>query len=53
MLRDAGWLADRSVGSHTVWIGPNGTSFSLPDGHKEISPGVYRELLKKMAEDKK
>lgn len=51
MLRDAGWTTIRTVGSHTVWVGPNGTSFSLPDGHREISPGVYRNLLKAMKED--
>jgi hypothetical protein len=30
---------------------PDGTSFSLPDGHRQISPGVYRKLLAAMKED--
>jgi len=51
MLRNAGWTAGRTIGSHTAWVGPNGTPFSLPDGHREISPGVYRNLLKAMKED--
>ncbi|CAN5346422.1 hypothetical protein BH09ACT4_BH09ACT4_06880 [soil metagenome] len=51
MLRNASWQAGRSLGSHTVWSGPHGTTFSLPDGHREISPGVYRNLLAAMKED--
>ena len=50
MLRAADWVAGETVGSHTKWTG-NGTPFSLPDGHREISPGVYRNLLKAMKED--
>lgn len=52
-LRNAGWVALRTVGSHTTWQGPNGTTFALPDGHGTISPGVYRNLLKAMKEDEK
>jgi len=51
MLRKAGWTRVRSVGSHTTWIGPHGTLFSLADGHRTISPGVYRQLLKAMEDD--
>jgi predicted RNA binding protein YcfA (HicA-like mRNA interferase family) len=51
MLRVAGWTAGATIGSHTKWTGPNGTSFSLPDGHRRISPGVYRSLLEAMKED--
>lgn len=51
LLKDAGWTPLRTVGSHTSWQGPNGTSFSLPDGHRTVSAGVYRELLKAMNED--
>ena len=50
-LKDAGWSSGRTVGSHTMWVGPNGTQFPLPDGHKTISPGVYRNLLKAIADD--
>lgn len=53
MLEDAGWQSGGTVGSHTVWKGPNGTTFSLPDGHRTISPGVYRKLLAAMKEDAK
>ena len=50
-LKAAGWQPLRTVGSHTTWEGPNGTKYTLPDGHKNISPGVYRKLLKAMKED--
>lgn len=50
-LRTAGWQAGETMGSHTKWHGPNGTIFSLPDGHREISPGVYRKLRNAMKED--
>jgi predicted RNA binding protein YcfA (HicA-like mRNA interferase family) len=52
MMRDAGWTPTRTVGSHTVWTGPNGSTFSLPDGHKSISPGVMRNLLKAIESDR-
>lgn len=51
MMRDAGWSALRTVGSHTVWQSPTGVTFTLPDGHRTISPGVYRKLLKAMEEN--
>jgi len=51
MLRKAGWTPGNTVGSHTKWHAPNGTTFELPDGHRQISPGVYRNLLKAMKED--
>lgn len=50
-LRAAGWQPGRREGSHTIWTGPNGTTFSLPDGHARISPGVYRKLLAAMRKD--
>lgn len=50
-LRAAGWRPGRTEGSHTQWTGPNGTTFSLPDGHTRISPGVYRKLQAAMRED--
>jgi predicted RNA binding protein YcfA (HicA-like mRNA interferase family) len=50
-LRAAGWEPHGTQGSHTRWVGPNGTTFSLPDGHRQISPGVYRKLLTAMKED--
>ncbi|NNG39804.1 type II toxin-antitoxin system HicA family toxin [Flexivirga sp. ID2601S] len=53
MLRDAGWVVVRRRGSHTHWTCPTARhSFSLPDGHKSISPGVLRKLQKAMSECK-
>ncbi len=44
---DAGWLPGRGDGSHTKWRCPASIhSFTLPDGHKKISPGVYRNAQK-------
>ena len=44
-LRRAGWVAGKSVGSHTKWHCPGSQhTFSLPDGHKTISPGVVRKV---------
>lgn len=51
MLKRAGWTPIRTVGSHTTWGSPNGSTFTLPDGHRTISPGVYRKLLKTLKED--
>jgi len=45
-LRDAGFEPVRTVGSHTWWQHPNGTGVAVPDGHRTISPGVYRKILK-------
>jgi predicted RNA binding protein YcfA (HicA-like mRNA interferase family) len=43
-FKDAGWSPVRTVGSHTVYECATGEhSFSLPDGHKTISPGVVRK----------
>lgn len=46
MLKQAGWRPVRAVGSHTIWRSPSGTTLSLPDGHKTISPGVFRLVLR-------
>lgn len=46
-LRDAGFVpAEKFVGSHRKWYGPNGEIVPLPEGHKTISPGVMRKVLK-------
>jgi len=48
-LKDAGFTAVRRSGSHTVYM--NGTiSVAVPDGHRMISPGVYRQILTKIEE---
>jgi predicted RNA binding protein YcfA (HicA-like mRNA interferase family) len=51
-LGDAGFSAGRTVGSHTQWKHPSGASVSVPDGHKQISPGVYRKVLKAIKDSK-
>lgn len=46
-FRSAGWMALRTVGSHTMWECPCGEHrFSLPDGHRTISPGVVAKAYK-------
>jgi len=32
-------------GSHTTWQHPSGFTVTIPDGHREISAGVYRQVL--------
>jgi predicted RNA binding protein YcfA (HicA-like mRNA interferase family) len=40
----AGWTSLRTDGSHTVCACSCGKhTFSLPDGHRTISPGVVRK----------
>ncbi|ONI72410.1 hypothetical protein BWI15_20460 [Kribbella sp. ALI-6-A] len=44
-FKDAGWTRGRTQGSHSVYDCPCGQhTFSLPDGHKTISPGVVRKV---------
>jgi predicted RNA binding protein YcfA (HicA-like mRNA interferase family) len=46
-LQKAGWSALRTDGSHTVYGCSCGQHrFSLPDGHRTISPGVVRKCRK-------
>lgn len=49
-LREAGFVPARTTGSHTYWKHPRGVAVPVPDGHKEISPGVYRQVVKAIAE---
>jgi predicted RNA binding protein YcfA (HicA-like mRNA interferase family) len=50
-LRAAGFTPDRTVGSHTMWVSEDGkVHVSVPDGHRAISPGVYRKVLKALKE---
>jgi predicted RNA binding protein YcfA (HicA-like mRNA interferase family) len=51
-LRAAGFTPVRTVGSHTRWEHPSGVAISVPDGHRTISPGVYRNILKALKEAK-
>ena len=44
-LRKLGWAPGRTVGSHTMWFCPTDLhQVSVPDGHREISPGVLRKI---------
>lgn len=48
-LKDAGFVVVRRNGSHAVY--QNGSvSVTVPDGHRFISPGVYRQILQKIKE---
>ncbi|WP_255430620.1 MULTISPECIES: hypothetical protein [Cellulomonas] len=38
------------VASHTRWQRPSGVSITVPDGHRTISPGVYRQITKALKE---
>lgn len=49
-LRAAGFLPDRTKGSHTWWKHPTGVGTPVPDGHRTISPGVYRNITNAIAE---
>ncbi len=48
-LREAGFVAVRRSGSHTIYA-HGGISVTVPDGHRMISPGVYRQILRKIEE---
>ncbi|MGY4769427.1 type II toxin-antitoxin system HicA family toxin [Kribbella sp. CWNU-51] len=50
-FKDAGWRRVRTEGSHSVYGCPCGQHvFTLPDGHRAISPGVVRKAGKALAE---
>lgn len=50
-LRSAGFSPLRTVGSHTIWASADGSvKVTVPDGHRTISPGVYRIIVKAMKE---
>lgn len=49
-LRAAGFEPVRTVGSHTRREHPSGGGVTVPDGHRTISPGVYRKISKAVEE---
>lgn len=49
-LKDAGFVAITKVGSHTKWRHPSGAQVTIPDGHRTITPGVYRQVLAALKE---
>jgi predicted RNA binding protein YcfA (HicA-like mRNA interferase family) len=44
-LKAAGFQRTDAKGSHSWWVHPSGARVSVPDGHRTISPGVYRKVL--------
>ncbi|MFE3546010.1 type II toxin-antitoxin system HicA family toxin [Nocardia sp. NPDC059177] len=50
-LRAAGFVRTDAKGSHGMWTGPHGTLVSVPDGHRTISPGVYRKVRTAIEDD--
>ena len=48
-LKNAGFVPVPRSGSHTVYAS-GAISVTVPDGHRTISPGVYRQILKKIEE---
>lgn len=50
-LKAAGFSPARTVGSHTMWVSADGSvRVSVPDGHRTISAGVYRKVLRAIEE---
>ncbi|MDV6261945.1 type II toxin-antitoxin system HicA family toxin [Rhodococcoides yunnanense] len=50
-LKAAGFTSARTVGSHSTWVSADGAvKVTVPDGHRTISPGVYRKILAAMKE---
>jgi len=52
LLRLEGWRPVRASGSHTQWRAPSGRLITIPDGHRVISPGVYRVIVKAIEEER-
>ncbi|OAK54012.1 type II toxin-antitoxin system HicA family toxin [Rhodococcoides kyotonense] len=53
-LKAAGFFSVRTVGSHSTWVSADGAvKVTVPDGHRTISPGVYRKILAAMKEAQK
>lgn len=51
LFKGEGWTSGNTVGSHTKWHCPCGShTFSLPDGHRIISPGVVRNAMRALGE---
>lgn len=50
-FKGAGWRRVRTEGSHSVYECACGRyTFTLPDGDREISPGIVRKADKALAE---
>ncbi|AUM17346.1 MULTISPECIES: type II toxin-antitoxin system HicA family toxin [Rhodococcus] len=53
LLKESGFTPQRTSGSHEIWDGPNGTTVSVPIGHRTVSPGVVRQVNKAIAASKR
>ena len=51
LLKGEGFEPLRTRGSHTIY-GKGSVTVAVPDGHKEISPGVVRQINKAIEEAK-
>ena len=49
-LRDAGFQPGHQVSSHTTWFRPSGVKITVPDGHRQISAGVYGTIVRTITE---
>lgn len=50
-LRNAGFKRTRTSGSHSWWTNPDtNISAPVPDGHRTISAGVVRKIMKAIGE---
>lgn len=49
MLLDAGFTPGHRAGSHTKWS-KGSVMVPVPDGHRTISAGVFRKVLKAIEE---
>lgn len=43
-LKGAGFVKDRTDGSHSTWIHPSGARITIADGHRTTSPGLVRKV---------
>jgi predicted RNA binding protein YcfA (HicA-like mRNA interferase family) len=49
LVRQHGWVLDRTRGSHYIFRKPDGTAYPVPVHHGKVKP-VYVRQIKKMLE---
>ena len=49
VLAENGWILMRTKGGHNVWKSKSGETLAIPT-HGTVSPGVVRQVLKKVPE---
>lgn len=52
-LKEAGFIRTGTDGRHSKWTHPSGVWVPVPDSHRTISPGVVRNINKKIEESQK